>query len=183
MPAFVAVTGLPASGKSTLAAALADALKFSLLDKDAFLEALFEIYGIGDALHRRALSMRADDQFREAALAADCAVVCSWWRHPRSAMDSGTPTSWLLAPGRQLVEVHCRCSARVSANRFAARVRHPGHLDESRSVGAVLQMSRDQEQFGPLFPDRAVVVDTERPVDVTSLVTAIQSALLQQRFA
>jgi glucokinase len=158
-------------------------MKYSLLDKDAFLESLFDLEGIGDAQSRRQLSMRADAQFREAALKAERAVLCSWWRHPRSTADSGTPTEWLLAPDRALVEVHCRCSAKVSADRFAARVRHPGHLDETRSRGAVLQMSQQQEAYGPLFPDRAIVLDTEGHVEMSQLLEAVRSALLQQRVA
>jgi predicted kinase len=183
VPAFVAVSGLPASGKSTLASALSQALKYTLLDKDAFLENLFDLEGIGDAHHRRDLSIRADSQFQRNALEVENAVLATWWRHPKSDIDSGTPTAWLLAPGRQLVEVHCLCAARVAADRFAARVRHPGHLDESRSNGVVLQLSREQEKFGPLFPGRAIVVNTEQPVDINSLAEAVKSALLQQHVA
>jgi adenylate kinase family enzyme len=42
MPTYVIVTGLPASGKTTLAIALSSELGFEHLDKDAFLEALFD---------------------------------------------------------------------------------------------------------------------------------------------
>jgi hypothetical protein len=44
-------------------------------------------------------------------------------------------------------------------------------------------MLQQQEGFGPLFPDRALVVDTEAPVEVADLVEAVQSALRQQRVA
>ncbi len=40
MPRFVVVTGLPASGKSTIARQLCAALALPLLDKDELLEAL-----------------------------------------------------------------------------------------------------------------------------------------------
>lgn len=63
---FVVVSGLPASGKSTLASALASAMKFAYLDKDVFLENLFHLEGVGDAQHRRRLSKRADKQLRNA---------------------------------------------------------------------------------------------------------------------
>jgi shikimate kinase len=42
MNRLVVVSGLPASGKSTVAKALAAGLAFTLLDKDSFLEALLE---------------------------------------------------------------------------------------------------------------------------------------------
>ena len=52
-PRLVVVSGLPASGKSTVARTLAGALGLPLLDKDVFLEALFASDGIGDAAWRR----------------------------------------------------------------------------------------------------------------------------------
>jgi len=42
---FVVVSGLPGSGKTTVAQALAPLLKLPLFDKDAILEQLFETKG------------------------------------------------------------------------------------------------------------------------------------------
>jgi shikimate kinase len=42
---FVAVSGLPASGKTVLGRALAGALDLPLLDKDEILESMFESLG------------------------------------------------------------------------------------------------------------------------------------------
>lgn len=136
---FVIVSGLPASGKTTLACALALELDFPLLDKDSFLEALFATEGPGNSEWRRGLSKRADMSLREAALAKRRAVITSWWRHPRSTADSGTPADW-LAPVPSFVEVHCICSASVAAARFLACTRHPGHLDHQRSVDCLLSL-------------------------------------------
>lgn len=55
---FVIVSGLPASGKSRLGAVLAPLLCLPMLDKDAFLEALFEGDGVGDATDAQALAGR-----------------------------------------------------------------------------------------------------------------------------
>ena len=45
---FVVISGLPGSGKTTLARRLAPALALSLIDKDDILDRLFEAKGIGD---------------------------------------------------------------------------------------------------------------------------------------
>jgi cytidylate kinase len=181
MHAFVVVSGLPASGKTTIAAALASALQFPLLDKDSFLEALFQSEGTGPADWRRTLSKRADTQFQQAAVAAQRAVLASWWKHPRSIIDSGTSPNWLLGPARVVVEVHCACRASVAAARFAARARHPGHLDRQRTSGSILAMLEQQESFGPLFPERAITVSTEVPVDLAVLICSVRSALQEER--
>jgi shikimate kinase len=85
---FVVITGLPGSGKSTLGVLLASALGLPLIDKDAFLEQLFEL---DHASSRHELSRRADELFRTAAESATGAVLVSWWRHPHSLALSGTP--------------------------------------------------------------------------------------------
>ena len=66
---FVVMSGLPASGKSRLGAAIAPLLGLALLDKDDFLETLFERDGTGDAAWRERLSRRSDDLFRAEAMA------------------------------------------------------------------------------------------------------------------
>lgn len=180
MPTFVAVSGLPASGKSTVASALAEALQFPFFDKDAFLERLFETEGVGGSTHRRTLSVRADRYFQDAALAAGRAVLASWWLHPKSTLASGTPCNWLSPTDGVMVEVHCLCAASTAIARFLARERHPGHLDSTRSNAELLSVFHQQEHFGPLFPDRAIVVDTERAVVVPVLVAEVRKALRQQ---
>lgn len=176
MHKFIVVSGLPASGKTTLATALALKLDFPFLDKDSFLEALFAAEGTGNSEWRRELSKRADMRLREAALSKRQAVLTSWWRHPRSTADSGTPTDW-LAPASSLVEVHCVCSAAVASARFLARTRHPGHLDHKRSTENLLTMLQEQQDFGPLFPSRAIIVNTEKEVAVSDLVAKVRRAL------
>ncbi|MGO4391264.1 AAA family ATPase [Variovorax sp. M-6] len=160
MQGFVIVSGLPASGKSTLARSLAQELDLPLLDKDDLLEALFPTTGVHDEAVRRDLSRRADTELQEAARRFQGAVVTSWWRHPSSTMDSGTLVEWLSSL-RRVVEVYCRCSPVVAASRFLARSRHPGHLDGLRTHAELLETFKRQASLGPLGLRRCVVVDTE----------------------
>jgi hypothetical protein len=61
-PPFVVLTGLAASGKTSVAVPLAEALEVPLVSKDAIKEALFTAVGIGDlqwSPHRDGLRMTA----------------------------------------------------------------------------------------------------------------------------
>ena len=183
MQAFAVVSGIPASGKTTLAAALATKLRLPHFDKDSFLEDLFRSEGTGNCEWRRSLSMRADMLFQAAAAAEHAAVLSSWWWHPQSKVNTGTPTDWLGPASRILVEVHCVCGASVAAARFLARTRHHGHLDSRWSWGSLLAQLEQQRSLGPLFPEKAIMVDTERPIQLQPLVQAVSNALSQNRDA
>ncbi len=158
---YIVVSGLPASGKSTVARAIAEALRLPLLDKDEILEGFFDSLGVGDPEWRNQLSRAADDELRRQACALPNAVIVSWWRHPRSASESGTPTGWLSSLAGELVEVYCVCSPRVAAARFVSRRRHAGHLDEQKSLAALQASFEEQALLGPLKLGRLLEVDTE----------------------
>lgn len=84
MSRFIVVSGLPASGKSTIGAALSTGLGLPLLDKDDILEALFDELGVGDAAWRTTLSRAADRILETLAERSRAAVVVSWWRLVRA---------------------------------------------------------------------------------------------------
>lgn len=181
---YLVVTGLPASGKSTLAKRLAPGLGLAVIDKDEILESLFEEVGVGDANWRRMLSQRADDEFRRRAEQTTGALLISWWRHPQSTVLSGTPTDWLSGLSGACVEVHCKCKPSVAAQRFAARQRHRGHLDGRWTVEELLSSFESQAMLGPLGLGHVVEVSTESHVDIDKLlreVAKVFSTLERQR--
>jgi len=87
---FIAVSGLPGGGKTTLAIKLAEALALPLLDKDDILEALFETAGDVDITVRQRLSRASDDVLERLAAASRGAVIVSFWRHPATPGGAGS---------------------------------------------------------------------------------------------
>jgi hypothetical protein len=174
MNRFVVVSGLPASGKSTVARAVALKLELPLFDKDDFLNALFESCGIGDAQWRTQLSRAADLSFQTEVEKAPGAILISWWRHPRSPVPSGTPTEWLASLPGVVVELHCRCSPAVAARRFIHRQRHPGNLDGRHSPTELLAEFESHAALGPLGLMRLVEIDTEGDLDSSRMTSELQ---------
>lgn len=76
MGRYVVVSGLPASEKTTLARAVAQSLGLPMLDKDDFLESLFEDAIVGSAQRRRELSQLADRAFRRVRGGIDGCCPC-----------------------------------------------------------------------------------------------------------
>lgn len=167
---FVIVSGLPGSGKTTVARALAPLLKLPLFDKDTFLEQLFETNGVGDAVSRRQLSRESDALLQSAVSSSNGAVVTSFWHVAGMADDSGTPTEWLRTLSRNLVNVHCECPTELAAARFVQRARHPGHLDGNRSAADVLASIRALPTPGYLGIGQLVVVDTTDAIEPARLL-------------
>src|SRR5690606_18803138 len=137
----------------------------ALFDKDRFLEALFSIEAPRDPAKRRALSKRADSELEDAVRESSDAIVVSWWRHPSSAADTGTPTGWLRELRGSLVEVYCECAPEIALARFRARKRHPGHMDERWASEELLAQLSEAALFGPLIVGALVKVSSEKPLN------------------
>lgn len=159
------LSGLPASGKTTLGQHLSEHFGLSFFDKDQFLERLFEGATRADGDPRTQLSRQADLELEAAVRQAGSAVVASWWRHPQSASSSGTLPWWLHDAGDAVVEVHCNCSPELAVSRFMQRKRHPGHNDVRWSRAQLLASFVEQAALGPLQPRRAIGYSTERPTN------------------
>lgn len=173
---LVVVSGLPASGKTTLARQVAPLLGLHVIDKDDRLEASFRPVGDVSPLDRARLSRQADQVLRQRVESAPRAVVVSNWRRPELSMTSGTPTEWLRAfPA--LVEVHCVCKPETAAERFRSRDRNPAHGDQRKSPTKLLDQFRALHRLGPLGLGPVVTVDTEAPVDAAQLAEQIQHAV------
>ncbi len=131
------ITGLPAAGKTTVARYIAEHLSLPLLDKDDYLEKLFDDHGCANMEQRKALSRSADQLFIADAQLLNNAVIVSHWHPAGATSDSGTPTDWLLESFDEVVEVFCDCSTACAKDRFIKRVRHQGHNDDSRTPAEI----------------------------------------------
>jgi predicted kinase len=172
---ILVVSGLPASGKSTVGRGVADLLALPFLDKDDILESLFEAEGVGDAAWRARLSRRADELFAQRAAVLESGVLVSWWRHPAGRTDTGTPTDWIPREGVRVVELHCACPAPVAAARFAARTRHRGHLDHARNEVSLRAEFEQLAALGPLGIGPVIQVPTDGAIDFAGVVAALRS--------
>lgn len=178
--AAIVMTGLPASGKSSLGRSLALQLGWACLDKDDFLEQLYEQYGTADMFARRSLSRQADQAFQSAACALDTAILVSHWAPSAAALgvaDTGTPTDWLAEHFGHIIEIYCRCPADVATERFFSRTRHPGHLDGQRSRAQFAQKMRMMAPGYPLHLGALIEADTTAHRDTDTLLRQLKAQL------
>ena len=174
---FVIVSGLPASGKTSLARRIGPALGLPVIDKDDVLESLFAERGAGDASVRRRLSRESDVLLERAAKEAPGgAILVSFWHVPGMPAESGTPTDWLADLSAPLVDLHCVCAPDVAARRFARRRRHPGHLDAERSPDEIEAWIAGLARLAGVGVGREVRVDTTEEPDLEPVLRSVRSA-------
>ena len=173
---FLLVSGLPGSGKTTLAKKLSPLLSLPVIDKDDVLERLFETRGVGDSSWRRVLSREADAIFQQEAEASNGAILVSFWRQPGMPAGSGTPVEWLAPLSLCVVNLHCDCPAEVASSRFSMRRRHPGHLDNAKPPEELTASIRSLERLRPLEIGIRVCADTREEPEIEDLASRISKA-------
>jgi len=173
---FVVVSGIPASGKSTLANQLALRINLPLIDKDDLLIGLFESAPCETQEERTELSRRSDDLFRDQASKSSGAILVSFWHQEGMHSKSGTPLNWVFELSTTLAAIHCECPRKIALSRFTRRTRHPGHQDSRRTTGELEKQFKELSSLGPLpFPNQ-ITVDTTVEVDLDSLVVSVKAA-------
>lgn len=183
MNLFVIVSGLPASGKSTLARKISAALALDYIDKDDFLERLFDANVVCTPSQRRFLSHQADMQLVQHARQLAGGVLVSWWKHPGSNADSGTPVGWLGDLPGTMIEVHCLCAPVKAAERFLGRKRHPAHLDSRWSRRELIAQFSEQAAHGPIFSEKAMCVRTDDSLSIDDIAERVLRRIAGQTCA
>lgn len=169
----IVISGLPASGKTTLAHLLGVDLGFVVIDKDDFLEALLGSVQEFNAEFRHRCSRIADKQFEEAARAAGNVILVSHWQGPDEHRESGTPSAW-LREFESVIEIVCQCPVATAVQRFKNRNRHPGHGDNRSDPSLLLSWFEEDSLRGPLDLGPVIKVDTEALVDIKALAMKVR---------
>ena len=166
---IVLVNGLPGSGKTTLATALAGRLGAPMFAKDAIKEAVADtlpgvvVPGLGAAV--------MDLVWRLAATTPGLVIVESWWFAPR---DRQLVCDGLRrCDGPAVVELWCDVPAGLARRRFAGRRRHPVHDDARR-------LAEDWDVWaasaGPLGVGEVLRIPTDGPVDIAGTASRVMAA-------
>lgn len=173
---IVLISGPPASGKTTIARPLAEALGFALITKDEIKESLFT--SLNGAPNDLAVSRHIGSAAMDLlwALAPHCPqLVLEANFRTRSPFERMQLAALLHRPGARLVEIHCRIPLEEAARRFAQRARderhHPAH--------ALKEMSLDQlaEYSDPFALSPVITVDSTAPLDLPALVKETRTLL------
>jgi predicted kinase len=170
-PLLVVVTGPPASGKTTIARAIAREFRLPLVAKDGIKELLFDELGTGDRDWSRRLGRATialmyrllDEQLR-----AGCSVVVEANFRPELAN-----SSFAALPAHRVFQVYCTAPDELLVERYASRPRHPGHLDEQ-----VLDELRGDALAGyaPLaLGGELIELDTRSDVDLGALFDRVRA--------
>lgn len=165
---FVVVSGPAASGKTTLARAIAPELGLPLIAKDTIKEALMGVLPVPDMETSRLVGAATMAALYAVAAESAGAVLESVWHRSRSRPDLNR------LPG-SIVEVFCRCDRQVAARRNALRAssRAAGHFDAARTPGDLW----NDEVARPVAGGWPVIeVSTNSPVDIAPLITRIHAA-------
>jgi predicted kinase len=165
---FVVVSGPPASGKTTLARAIAPALGLPLVAKDTIKEALMSVLPVPDIETSRAIGTASVAALLAVAAETSGAVLESVWHRSRALADLR------CLPG-DILEVFCRCDPRIAERRYAERAdgRAAGHFGAERTPAELW----NEEVARPVAGGWPVIeICTDDPVDVGPLTARIRAA-------
>jgi predicted kinase len=165
---FVVVSGPPASGKTTLARAIAPALSLPLIAKDTIKQAVMTVLPVPDIQTSRIVGAASVAALLAVAAETGGAVLESVWHRSRAVGNLH------LLPAN-IVEVFCRCDQQIAARRYALRAgtRAADHLAAERAIEELWNDEVAQPVAGG-WP--VIEVSTNSPVDVRPLTVRIRTA-------
>jgi predicted kinase len=173
VPLLVVVTGMPSSGKTTVAEALAGELGLPLIAKDEIKECLYEALGPGDVSWSGRIGAAAYTLIfsvaRSMISSGVSVIVEANFFHDQE-------TAFASLPEHRLLQLHCEAPLAVLLERCANRTRHAGHHDAEK-----IHELPDRFERGAHSPLRVrgelIQLDTAQPVDLDALAARIRTLL------
>jgi predicted kinase len=158
----VIVSGAPGTGKSMLVGRLAPLLGLPLLAKDDFKESLMDaLQDDSDRVGRAAIAML--HTAASALLDAGIGMIleCAYHRGHSDDLER-------LCERARSVQVHCTAPPELLVERYAGRVRHPGHRDAEKVP--LLRQRLEAGTYEIDVPMPRLVIDTRctAPEDVVT---------------
>lgn len=169
LPLLLVVTGMPSSGKTTVAEGLARRLRLPLIAKDEIKESLYDSLGAAD--------VAASSHLGRAAYALIFALA-------RTSLDSGASVvveanffrdqeaEFAALPAHQMVQLHCKAPLAVLSQRYANRVRLAGHHDAEKIKELPTRFASGVHDALNL-PGDLIELDTTKPVDLDALANKL----------
>lgn len=173
LPLLIVVTGMPSSGKTTVAEGLASQLRLPLITKDEIKESLYDSLGAG--------GVNSSALLGGAAYALIFALA-------RTLLGSGVSViveanffrdqeqEFATLPEHRLVQLHCEAPLAILLERYANRPRHAGHHD-SEKIGELPPRFERGAHDALKLPGDLIELDTTEPVDLDALADRIRAEL------
>jgi len=180
---IIAVTGLPCTGKSTLAERLRQHLMWPAFSKDAIKETLFDTLGWSDRAWSRRLSDASYELLfnllRQIVSSRNHAIAEGNFRTEHAARFGALRTLGNM----RLVQIVCAAEGELLKRRFLERARsgtrHPGHVDEQTYRELEPQLALGTDVLRLDVADAVIEWNaTQLDADIAPLLKRIERAML-----